>query len=378
MKVLIQSRKNLFSLPGGDTTQLLKTKEELEKLGVKVDINLDFSPDLKDYDLVHVSNITRIQETYLQVKNAVKQKKPIALSTIYWPTEEFEKKGQIGIRKLINDSISIDNEERIKAFARYIKDPDSRNEATKNLWRIGYTKMQMEVLKNANVLLPNSQIEMEKINDNYSITSSKKYFVVPNAIDYDIAQSQFNVTNRKFDKFKDSIVCVGRIEPRKNQLNLVKALNKTDLKLFIIGSVSKNQQAYFSKVKHYIDLNPNFHYVPYMENTEIYQVYKNCKVSALPSWYDTPGLVSLEAGVMGCNLAISSKGSTKEYFGKMADYCEPDDLIGIKNAVLKAYRRPKNSKLQQLILKKYTWHEAALQTIKGYKYILESRVQRNV
>ena len=84
MKVLMQSRKNFFELRGGDTVQLEKTKMELEKLGVEVDFSLDFEPDLSNYDLVHLSNVTRIQETYLHVKNAKKQGKPIVLSTTYF------------------------------------------------------------------------------------------------------------------------------------------------------------------------------------------------------------------------------------------------------------------------------------------------------
>ena len=40
MKVLMQSRNNFFTLRGGDTIQLEKTKAELEKLGVEVDLVL--------------------------------------------------------------------------------------------------------------------------------------------------------------------------------------------------------------------------------------------------------------------------------------------------------------------------------------------------
>ena len=115
----MQSRKNFFELRGGDTVQL-------EKLGVEVDFSLDFEPDLSSYDLVHLSNVTRIQETYLHVKNAKKQGKPIVLSTIYWPMDEFERLGQVGIRKFINSHVKIDTEEKIKAIARYLKDKNSR------------------------------------------------------------------------------------------------------------------------------------------------------------------------------------------------------------------------------------------------------------
>jgi len=45
MKILFQSREDLFTTLGGDTVQILKTKQELEKLGYKIDI--DCSIDVK-------------------------------------------------------------------------------------------------------------------------------------------------------------------------------------------------------------------------------------------------------------------------------------------------------------------------------------------
>ena len=67
MKVLFQSRKTLYSVPGGDTTQITKTKEYLEKLGVEVDVSLELNPDVSRYDIVHVFNLMRPLELYLQV-----------------------------------------------------------------------------------------------------------------------------------------------------------------------------------------------------------------------------------------------------------------------------------------------------------------------
>ena len=371
MRVLIQSRKNLFDLRGGDTVQLEKTKAELEKLGVEVDISLDFEPDLSNYDLVHLSNVTRIQETYLQVKNAKKQGKKIVLSTIYWPMDEFEKQGQVGIRKLINSFLDIDDQERIKAIARYIKDKESRNEATKNLWKIGYTNMQRYVVSNVDYFLPNSEMEMDEFCKSFGVKKDK-YKVIPNAIDADIAKIQNeSKTPEEFIKYKDAIICVGRIEPRKNQLSLVKALDQSGYKLVLVGTVSDNQKGYFAKIKEIIDRNESFCYIPRIENAKLYQLYKICKVSTLPSWLDTPGLVSLEAAAMGCNLAISSKGSTTEYFGDYAEYCLPDDIEGIRKAIDVAYSKPKDSQLKTYIFDNYTWEIAGKKTFEAYKEILE-------
>lgn len=372
MKVLMQSRKNFFTLRGGDTIQLEKTKAELEKLGVEVDLSLDFYPDLAEYDLVHLSNVTRIQETYLQVKNAKKQGKKIVLSTIYWPMDEFEKQGQVGIRKFINSFFNIDNQERIKAFVRYIKDKDSRNEATRNLWKIGYTKMQNYVVNNVDYYLPNSEMEMDEFCKSFGI-EKKKYKVIPNAIDSDVAKKQYeNKIPLEFEKFRDAIICVGRIEPRKNQLALVKALEGSNYKLVLVGAVSKNQISYFDEIKEILDKNPNFYYLPNVDNDKLYQLYRVCSVSALPSWLDTPGLVSLEAAAMGCKLAVSSKGSTTEYFGGHAEYCLPDDLNGIRKAINQAYNKPNDPELIKLIFDNYTWKIAGQKTLDAYNTVLGS------
>ncbi len=373
MRVLMQSRINFNSLPGGDTVQLLKTKDQLERLGVKVDISLDWETDLSDYDLVHLSNVTRIQETYLHMKNAEKQNKPVVLSTIFWPMNDFERNGQVGIRRILNEKLDIDNIERLKAIARYIKDVSVRNLSTHNLITIGYTKMQRYVINNADVLLPNSEMEMCKLKESFGI-DSRDYIVVPNGIDDKIASKRLaEEESIEFAEFRDAIICVGRIETRKNQLALVKALDNSGYKLVLVGGVSSNHQKYFEVIKKYINRNDGFVYIPRIENEKLYLLYKSCRVSALPSWLDTPGLVSLEAGAMGCNLAISTRGSTREYFGDDAFYCEPDDIESIRVAVDSAYSKGKDHRLQNKIFEKYTWSEAAKATLRGYELALNKR-----
>ena len=127
---------------------------------------------------------------------------------------------------------------------------------------------------------------------------------------------------------------------------------------------------YFKEVKNLIDKNLNYKHIESIDNKDLYALYKVCRVSALPSWLDTPGLVSLEAGVMGCNLAVSIKGSTREYYADYAEYCEPDDLDSIRNAVINAYNKEKNSGLRDRILNLYTWENAAKETLRCYEQVL--------
>lgn len=369
MRVLMQSRQNLFTLPGGDTIQLLKTKEYLEKRGVNVDISTELEPDLNKYDIVHLFNLTRVQETYFQAKNAKKQNKKIILSTIYWPTDEFERKGQVGIRKIINNLISINNIERLKAFYKYyIK--DEKHKGTKYLMLNSFKKMQDEILQFVDWFLPNSYMEMDELAKKFDFNKDD-YTVVPNAIDLDKINNLYDCEDEdKYSKYKDYILCVGRLETRKNQLNVIKALRNSSYKVLFIGSISPGHRKYGEKVIKEINSNSNFEYIEKIDNSELYKIYKQCKVHILPSWLETPGLVSLEAAVMGCNIVVSDRGTTKDYFKNYAYYCKPDDIESILCATNSAMNNDYNNDFRKYILKNYTWEKAAEKTEEGYKILL--------
>jgi glycosyltransferase involved in cell wall biosynthesis len=85
---------------------------------------------------------------------------------------------------------------------------------------------------------------------------------------------------------------------------------------------------------------------------------------------ETPGLSSLEAAAMGCNIVVTRKGDTYDYFENYAFYCEPDDVNSIKQAIDKAFTSEVNPKLKQKILDNYTWEKTAEETYKAYQKIL--------
>jgi glycosyltransferase involved in cell wall biosynthesis len=91
-------------------------------------------------------------------------------------------------------------------------------------------------------------------------------------------------------------------------------------------------------------------------------------VHALVSWYDTPGLVSLEAAMAGCRIVTTDRGSAREYFGSTVDYCDPADPESIRRAVVAAWERPKPARdLQRLVYRNYCWERAARATLRGYQ-----------
>lgn len=363
MKVLFQSRKTLFSEPGGDTTQLLKTKEYLEKLGVEVSISLDLTPDVSSFDIVHVFNLMRPQELYLQVLNAKKYKKKVALSTIYGPYEEYEKKGRGGLLGSLNKLLSIDKIEYLKVVARAILNWEF-NKGTVIYLLKGHKRLQRKIIKMTDVFLPNSDSEMLRVAKDFAL-QTYNYVSIANAVDISIFDYDKVEIDPEMEKFRDCILCVSRIEGRKNQLNVIRACKDLPYKFVYVGKSGANFKKYFEQCKS--EANENTIFTGPIPHEKLPQLYKLARVHTLVSWMETPGLSSLEAGVMHTNIVVTRKGDPEEYFKDYAFYCEPDDLVSIREAVKAAYEAPFDENLYEHIIANYKWEDAARQTLHGYE-----------
>lgn len=103
---------------------------------------------------------------------------------------------------------------------------------------------------------------------------------------------------------------------------------------------------------------------------EVYKLYQRHAVHCAPSWYETPGLASLEAAVRGLPIVVTRGGCTEEYFGPEAQYCEPGDPDSIREAIERVLAGDPLEKLAAQIREKFTWKEAGERTMEAYRTIL--------
>jgi glycosyltransferase involved in cell wall biosynthesis len=127
------------------------------------------------------------------------------------------------------------------------------------------------------------------------------------------------------------VLNVGNIEPRKNQLTLVRAMKGLpDVKLVLVGQ--KRDPAYAEQV-----LQEGGEQVIYLgalpHGDLLLSGYAACDLFCLPSTLETPGLAALEASAQGAPLLVTSEGSCAEYFGDRAAYVLPDSAAGLQAAI---------------------------------------------
>lgn len=330
MKVLFQLRSDYRKNPAGDTVQLLGTAQALQKLGVQIFISADPHIKLSEYDLVHIFNATRASDASMYIENAKRQKKPVVLSPIYWNMQ------------------------------KYLEQQDANSMALRQ-WE-EHQPWRAQLLRDSDLLLPNGQLEMDMIREDFQINTP--YQVIPNGFPEEYLTVDETLFREKCPGLPDQFVLsIARISPRKNQVLLARYCHELGLTLVLAGPI--NDPSYFEQVQSY----SNVIYLGTLQGHLLASAYAAAKIHALPSWFETPGLSSLEAGACGAVVLSTDQGSTTEYFKDMAVYMNPFQEASLKTA-LEASLDFSPEPLMNHIRHNFTWSKVGELTFAAYQTVL--------
>jgi glycosyltransferase involved in cell wall biosynthesis len=324
MRVLFNTHPTAFFVRGGGEIQLLKTREHLQALGVAVDLYDPWRPDVEGYDLVHMfSTFGGALPFHEQVR---RRGVPLVLSPILW---------------LGGDVSPYPMAEIAAIFAC------------------------------SDLVLPNSRAEQRAFEARLALPGVR-YHVVPNGID----EADARAPGREpfLARFGERlggggfVLCVGNVEPRKNQLELARACRKVGRALALVGDV--REPAYLEACRR--EGGPAVHHLGALPHGSelLRSAYQACAVHVLASWFETPGLATLEAGVLGARLVSTLHGSAPEYLGDAAEYVGTD-AGSIAAGIERALARPAPGEaLRRHILSRFTWAHTARAVREGYASLL--------
>jgi glycosyltransferase involved in cell wall biosynthesis len=360
MRVLCLTRRNLTEHPGGDTTQILQTAAALRRRGIAIDFAHDTERDLAAYDVVHLFHLDRLWENVAHARRVRQAGRPAVLSTIYWPSDEFDRGGRAGLQGTLARLVGSAAYQNLRVLQRYLL---YCRECRKLPWpmphNVSFRRGVRELLQNVSVLLPNSRAEQEQIETRFGVV--RPAVIVPNAADAET----FGPSPTGPAQERTGVLCVGRIEPRKNQLALIEALRGTGIPLTLVGQAGRFSRKYYWRCRQAADADVRF--IDAQPPAQLCRLYHGARVHACVSWYETPGLVSLEAALCGCALVATPGGCTREYFGEVANYAQPDDPASIHDAVTQALKHGPSTALAERVAREYTWDAAAARTAEAYE-----------
>lgn len=367
MRVLMINRNDAYQVSGGDTIQMMQTKTSLEKLGVEVVIGTvqnEYSEG--HFDLLHIFNWEQLQPVISSLRQIVSISPPIVLSPIFWyhtghwyADAISQKKTWKTIDKIIGTQTARD------LFENWQQLKFCYGHSGRTLKK--YLSIPVQIL-------PNSNLEIGHLKKNLNLSGDfvSRCTVVPNGIIkelYDPLPSPDQVFQNEFS-LESFILQVGRIQSAKNQLGLIESLYNLSIPIVFIGQPSPYEPDYVNRCNDLAKQRGNVYFVSPRSPQELAGIYRLAAVHVLPSWRETPGLVSLEAAAAGCRVVSTAIGSAQEYFGDLAWYCDPRDGKSIRRAVENALASPPSTRLRDLVLERFTWDAAAVKTLEAYHLAL--------
>ena len=121
-------------------------------------------------------------ESYYHAVAAKRHGKPVALSTIYWNFEEFEKLGRTGVLSFINLLAGSNAREYSKCLYRYLIIGE-KNPAVRLFLKKGYSIQQNDIFNFVDMILPNSYAELLMLRKDFDAAGSVPYKIVHNCAD---------------------------------------------------------------------------------------------------------------------------------------------------------------------------------------------------
>ncbi len=357
-RVLMQNRPSTFTQRGGDTVVLEKLRDGLTSRGWEVTVDVNAAQDPKQFDLVHLFNFATVDYTRELAQRAHTAGVPYVVTTLYEDLPEFHNQSHLVASRLVEyvrrgqdrawwQSASVD-QNAVQKAPRFQSD---------------WTAL------NAAALFPNGAGEARALRRDYS--GVKSIIEVP--LGHEVgALSSAEAFEREY-KVKDFVLCVGRIESRKNQLMLLKALEDSDLTVVLAAGGFSYQPEYDHAVRSFKRKGKTL-ILDRLSPEMLSSAYAAARVHVLPSWYELPGLVSLEAAAHGKNIVVTRTGTTADYIGDKAFYCLPGSEDSIASAVMAAYYAPVKSGLVDMA-RSHTWHKAVDSTISAYERVLGISMQ---
>ncbi len=366
MKVLLQARTDAYTQYGGDTYQFEQYLKYSASMGCELSITTELRPNLQGYDLYHVNQLDAPYPLYLQIRRAKRYGIPIALMPIHHADRyirlyyEWLRKQKFRYAPLVY--------RRPKEWAKLVLRREFNLVRSLPLLR-PIADLQKFCLENADIVLTLAKAEEDEIRT-YLTSNLPPVRVVPNGANV----SEGNGVNGNFDhlpQLPDEFgVVVGRIEPRKNQLMVLQAIEGLGFPFVFMGGINRLHKWYGQTFQEVIGRTPHAFYLGQLSPDTVREVELRALISVLASWFEVVSLASLDSFARGSRIVTTERSYSQEYYSDRVSYCSPDSVESIRKAILERLDRPSDKVVVGEFRQRYSWQASTRILVNAYHHVL--------
>lgn len=319
MKIAIVVPYANITYSGGLLVQGRMWKDGLEKIGCKVDLVSPWGQyDWESYDYILFLGLGKLLWDFIHLLGGCKHPKIISAPVIDYP-------GSMRSFKIRSRYLGCT---RLKFFKIYHDYYVCRNKF--------------------DFFLVRSEHEKRFLTEGMNI-DERKVFIVPISLRFDN-----NVPENDLSAKEDFCFHASRLgSTGKNVPRLVEAAKKYGFKLILAGTLDGDEQRNW--LNNLIADSPNISYAGYLTDNQLFDLYRRCRVFALPSLIEGVGMVALEAAVYGAEIVLTNLGAPKEYYKGRATLVDPTNIDSIGQGVLSAINgKGFQPELREFILNNYS------------------------
>lgn len=225
-------------------------------------------------------------------------------------------------------------------------------------------------LKDANAVIAISPSEQKDLVDLFQVDPKKTHVIANGTEDHFFQASPTLYRDTISDK--PFVLCVGVIEPRKNQIRLIEAMKDLSMELVFIGPLTfpAKHQPYVREFKRLVEEVPYVRWLGELQHDHplLASAYAAAAAHVLPSTVEAQGMATLEAAAAGTRVVVSNLPTLRSLFGSEVTYCNPNSTASIRRAISKALDSP--PPLQEHPWWLQSWDSVAAQVAEVYRSVL--------
>jgi len=344
MRVALYSYPTALPGFGGLEVQIRETMAGLRGCGIDATIFDWREEKLADFDLIHV--FSAINGNYRMVEAARAAGVRIVVSTVLHPPFTARDRRWAMLAESLVGRLTDWNHHT--SFSELVR-----------------------CLRGADHLIALGEVERDMLIKGYELDQSR-ITVVPNGIAKSFFEADPNLFIERFQLASSFAVCVGSVEPRKNQLTVVRAVREIGMHAVLIGA--PEHRDYLDQCLELGGSDVSYlGFFPYGDPI-LASAYAAAEVSVLPSKSEVLPLSVIESLAAGTP-AVVTKFQSLDIAAQpgVLEYVDPEDTRGIAEAMkrCKGVRWPRRGCAD--LVASYSWNSVAIELSRVYERVLAER-----